>query len=255
MVGSAQHCEPLITQQGAPLTTPALEARGLSRRFGDRVALQDLTLTVATGEIFCLLGPNGAGKTTTINLFLGFLAPSAGAAFVHGRDVVAYPLETKRRLAYLPEQVALYPTLTGAENLRFFASLSPAVAALDVPALFAQVGLDAAAADHRLETYSKGMRQKVGLAIALATEADVFLLDEPTSGLDPSAANELGRLLESLRARGAAVLMATHDLYRARAVGTRIGIMHNGRLRRTFAARDFTYEALEAEYLAVTGRP
>lgn len=230
-----------------------LEARGLTKHYEGRVALDNLTLTVSPGEIFCLLGANGAGKTTTINLFLGFTPPTGGAALVKGLDVARHPLEVKRSLAYIPEQVALYRSLTGAENLAFFASLSGVSAAdYDVDALFADVGLAPEAVRRRVDTYSKGMRQKVGIAIAVATGADVLLLDEPTAGLDPTAANEFSQILERLRAHGATVLMATHDLYRAKAAGTTVGIMHAGRLMKTMATREIGYDDLEALYLELS---
>jgi ABC-2 type transport system ATP-binding protein len=167
--------------------------------------------------------------------------------------VSARPLEARRSLAYIPEQVALYPSLTGAENLRFFAALSGLRGRdVDVEALFDEVGLAPDVAPLRVETYSKGMRQKVAIAIAVATGAEVLLLDEPTSGLDPAAANEFSRLLRRLRARGAAVLMATHDLYRARAVGTHVGIMSRGRLMTTVPADAMPVGALEMLYLDLT---
>lgn len=232
-----------------------LEAKGLTKRYGPRTVLDGLTLTVAPGEIFCLLGPNGAGKTTTIHLFLGFARPTAGQALVKGLDVASHALETKKSLAYIPEQVALYKALSGEENLRFFAELSGVPrATLDACALFDEVGLEPQAVGRRVETYSKGMRQKVAIAIALATGADVFLMDEPTSGLDHTAANEFSSLLLRLRERGAAVLMATHDLHRAKTVGTRIGVMCDGQLRTIVHAGEVTLAELESQYLDATAR-
>jgi ABC-2 type transport system ATP-binding protein len=227
-----------------------IEARGLTKRYDARTALDDLTLTVDAGEVVCLLGPNGAGKTTAINLFLGFVQPTAGQALVKGVDVAAHPIETKKSLAYIPEQVALYRMLSGEENLKFFASLSGmADADLDVRALFDDVGLQREAIGRRVETYSKGMRQKVAIAIAVATGADVFLLDEPTSGLDQTAAHEFSRLLLRLRDRGATVLMATHDLYRAKAIGDRVAILSAGRLTTVVRTADIEYPELESLYL------
>jgi ABC-2 type transport system ATP-binding protein len=227
-----------------------IEARGLTKRYDARTALDDLTLKVAPGEIVCLLGPNGAGKTTAINLFLGFVQPTAGQALVKGVDVATHPIETKRSLAYIPEQVALYRTLTGEENLKFFASLSGAAeTAIDVRALFDDVGLQREAIGRRVDTYSKGMRQKVAIAIAMATGADVFLLDEPTSGLDQTAAHEFSRLLLRLRARGATILMATHDLYRAKAIGDRVAILAAGRLMTEVQTTKIEYPDLESLYL------
>ncbi|MCU0624939.1 MAG: ABC transporter ATP-binding protein [Gemmatimonadaceae bacterium] len=228
-----------------------LEAAALSKSFGDHVALHPLTLRVAPGEILCLLGANGAGKTTTINLFLDFIPRSGGRALVDGLDVAAEPLETKRRLAYIPEQVQLYRTLTGVENLDYFQRLSgrPPLDRAALLALCDRVGLPAGAADRRVSTYSKGMRQKVGIAIAIAKEARALLLDEPTSGLDPQASNEFSALLAVLRDDGVAILMATHDLFRARETGTHIAIMKHGRMVDRFAAADIGHADLERLYL------
>jgi ABC-2 type transport system ATP-binding protein len=228
-----------------------LEARGLAKRFGDKQALHPLDLQVRAGELLCLLGANGAGKTTTLNLFLGFLEPSGGQALVCGRDATRERSVTVRRLAYIPEQVALYPQLSGWENLRHFTHLAglPAEKAqlLD---LLTEAGLKPADAERPAADYSKGMRQKVGIAIAVARNADALLLDEPMSGLDPAAANDFCTLLSALKRRGKAILMATHDIFRARLVGTRIGIMKGGRLVDLIDAGSVDAAGLERLYLA-----
>ena len=238
---------------GAAVTeVPGLEARGLSRLYGDHLALDSLDLSVHPGEIYCLLGPNGAGKTTTINLFLGFLEPSRGSVRVAGLDVASHPVETKRHLAYIPEQVMLYGNLTGMENLEYFASLAgkESIGRDRLREILVESGLQADAVDRRVSGYSKGMRQKVGIAIAVAKEADALLLDEPTSGLDPKASNEFSALLERLRSSGVAVLMATHDLFRAKETGTRVGIMRHGRLVAEHETADLDHTDLERIYLA-----
>lgn len=227
-----------------------LEAVNLSKRYNGSVALDGLDLTVEPGEVFCLLGANGAGKTTTINLFLSFVEPTSGTARIGGLDVTKHSLETKKLLAYIPEQVMLYRNLTGRENLEYFTELAGRrLSRQECLDLFARVGLAAEAADRRVGTYSKGMRQKVGLAVALAKRARALLLDEPTSGLDPQAANELTRLLEGLAADGVAVLMATHDLFRAKEAGTRVGIMKQGKLIRTLTTAEIGHADLERIYL------
>jgi ABC-2 type transport system ATP-binding protein len=228
-----------------------LKATDLGRRYGDTWALQSLDLEVAPGEIQCLLGANGAGKTTTINLFLGFLEPSQGAAFVNDTEVARDARAARSQLGYVPEQVSLYPTLTGLENLAYFTRLAGRSGsdAARLRQLLDCVDLAAGAADVRVERYSKGMRQKVGLAIALAKDARALLLDEPLSGLDPKAANEFCVLLLKLAAGGVAVLMATHDLFRAREVATRIGIMKRGRLLDNLTAADLSHAQLERLYL------
>lgn len=228
-----------------------LQAENLTKRFGDVTALADLTLTVEPGEIFCLLGANGAGKTTTINLFLNFVSPTAGVARVAGLDVTRHSLATKRHLAYIPEQVMLYRNLTGLENLRYFAALAgrERLSRARLLEYLLEVGLSEAEASRRVATYSKGMRQKVGIAIALAKEAQALLLDEPTSGLDPKASNEFSQLLLTLSRRNVAVLMATHDLFRAKESGTRVGIMKHGRLVATQRTAELGHADLEQVYL------
>ena len=228
-----------------------LEAIGLRKAYGSVVALHGLDLTVKAGEIFCLLGANGAGKTTTIQLFLGFIEPSAGRALIGGLDVAKAGLATKRLLAYIPENVMLYPHLTGLENLRYLHALSGGPDATDdeLGALLRRVDVPAEAIDRRVGAYSKGMRQKVGIALAMAKNAKVLLLDEPTSGLDPKASNEFSRLLAGLRDEGVAILMATHDIFRSKEVGTHIGIMKHGQLVAQLACADVTHTDLERIYL------
>ena len=214
-------------------------------------AVREVSLTLGKGRIVALLGANGAGKTTTINLFLNFVTPTAGTARVNGIDVNVDPLATKRHLAYIPEQVMLYGNLTGLENLEYFARLGghDEYSRDDFRGFLDRVGLQPDAAARRVKTYSKGMRQKVGVAIALAKQAKALLLDEPTSGLDPKASNEFSELLIQLQAGGAAILMATHDLFRAKETGTRIGIMRSGRLVQELATDEVSHADLERIYL------
>ncbi|MCW3466701.1 ABC transporter ATP-binding protein [Chitinophaga nivalis] len=227
-----------------------LQAIALTRQFGRHTALNALHLEVGKGEVFCLLGPNGAGKTTTINCFLGFLAPSSGRVLVNGIDVQAHREEARRHIAYIPETVMLYPYLTGYENLEFFHALTgQAYTKSQLFHFLLDAGLQEAAIHRRVETYSKGMRQKVGIAIATAKNAKALLLDEPTSGLDPRASNEFSVLLQRFSSEGRAVLMATHDLYRAREVAGRIGIMKNGHLLTVMQAQEVDHYALEAIYM------
>jgi ABC-2 type transport system ATP-binding protein len=228
-----------------------LEAVALTKSFGGHRALDRLDLRVEPGEIVCLLGANGAGKTTTINLFLGFLEPTSGEARVDGIDVRADPVGTKRKLLYVPEQIALFGELTGLENLAYFAALSGVEdrSKSNLRECLRQAGLADAAMERRAAAYSKGMRQKVGVALAIAKQARAMLLDEPTSGLDPQASAEFHALIVRQRDAGAAILMVTHDLFRAREVGTRIGVMREGRLRRMMPAADITASELENLYL------
>ena len=228
-----------------------LLAQNLTKKFKSNSALCDLNLTVRESEILCLLGANGAGKTTTINLFLGFLKPTSGKAFVDGLDVCENLNEVRKKLAYVPEQVSLYPSLTGLENLDYFVKLSldNTLGKADLQNLFDRVGLNETAASKRVNGYWKGMRQKVGLAISLAKNAQALLLDEPLSGLDPSAANEFSTILRNLADQGTAVLMATHDLFRAREIADRIGIMKSGSLVKDLSPASVDQSTLEEVYL------
>jgi len=228
-----------------------LEASALTKQYNGVAALDNLTLRVEPGEVFCLLGANGAGKTTAINLFLNFIEPTSGTARINGLDVTAHALETKKFVAYIPETVMLYKNLTGLENLEYFSALAGRsdYTRLELLGFFKQVGLQHEAADRRVGTYSKGMRQKVGIAIALAKGAKALLLDEPTSGLDPKASNEFSELLRQMSADGVAVLMATHDLFRAKESGTRVGIMRHGQLVRTLGTSEVGHADLERIYL------
>jgi ABC-2 type transport system ATP-binding protein len=228
-----------------------LRATKLRKQYGDFVALKGLDLCVEPGEVYCLLGANGAGKTTTIQLFLGFMSPTSGTVSIGDVDVAREPIETKRKIAYIPENVMLYPNLTGLENLEFFASLG-GKQGLSERALrdaLLGVGLSAEAADRRVGTYSKGMRQKVGIALAVVKEARALLLDEPTSGLDPKASNEFSELLLRVKGEGVAVLMATHDIFRSKAVGDRVGIMKQGELVETMSMKEVSEIDLERIYL------
>jgi len=229
-----------------------LTIEALTKRFPGAAApaVDNLNLTILPGELFALLGPNGAGKTTTINCLLGFLTPDAGRALIDGLDVVREPLETKRRLAYIPEQVNLYGTFSGVENLAYFSELAGhRYPDTDLRRFLAEAGLQTDAHDRRVSGYSKGMRQKVGIAIALAKQAKALLLDEPTSGLDPSASHEFSQLLRQLRERGVAILMATHDLFRAKQDATRVGIMRHGKLAHILSAAELSHTDLEKLYL------
>lgn len=227
-----------------------LKAINLTKKYGEQIALNNLNLQILPGEVFALLGQNGAGKTTTINCFLGFIEPNSGEASINGRAVARHALETKKDLAYIPETVMLYPNLTGIENLDFFSSLAGFGYSNEELRIFlSKAGLQESAHWQRVGGYSKGMRQKVGIAIAIAKKAKALLLDEPTSGLDPKASNEFSGILKELSQSGTAILMATHDIFRAKEVANRIGIMKEGNLVSVINARDISANELEQLYL------
>lgn len=228
----------------------ALEAKQLTKRYSEVLALDGIDFAIRPGEALCLLGANGAGKTTTLHLFLGFAEATSGQALVCGRDVAADPTAARAALGYVAEVVSVYPTLTGAENLAFFAELAGHrvdVAARD--AVLARLRFPAGAIDRRAGTYSKGMRQKLGLAIALMKGARAILLDEPLSGLDPAAANDLVEVLRDTMADGTALLVSTHDIFRARDVATTIGIMRHGRMVASVDPTALSGAELERIYL------
>lgn len=227
-----------------------LTATGLTKKFGERTALDNLNLTVNRGEVFCLLGQNGAGKTTTINLFLGFTEPSSGKAEINHTEVRIGDNETKKFISYIPEVVMLYGNLTGVENLDFFSRLAGFKYSKEsLTGFLTRAGLQSSAHQLRLSTYSKGMRQKVGIAIALAKNADVILMDEPTSGLDPKATAEFTGICKELAQQGKTIFMATHDIFNAVNVGTRIGIMKEGNLVHTLDTSQITASELQSLYL------
>jgi ABC-2 type transport system ATP-binding protein len=227
-----------------------LIARNLSKTYAGRAALKPLDLQIEPGEVFCLLGPNGAGKSTTIKLFLGFTRPSSGEALVDGTPVQRNPHAVRRLIAYVPEQVNIYPELSGAENLEYFAGLAgvPRLSGRQIDTLLDAVGLPPEARARRASTYSKGMRQKVALALSRAKGARALLLDEPTSGLDPGAVRDLCFGVRQESARGAAVLMVTHDLAAAASVASRIGILRAGQLMHVAAAPAFSEADLASLY-------
>jgi ABC-2 type transport system ATP-binding protein len=209
-----------------------------------------LNLCIREGEVFCLLGQNGAGKTTTLNLFLGFTAPTSGKALLNGVPVKAGSADTKKFLAYIPEVVMLYGHLTGLENLRFFSSLAGGRHdAVALRGFLLEAGLQEDAHNRKVGGYSKGMRQKVGIAIAIAKDADVLLMDEPTSGLDPKATSEFAEIVKQLGKKGKTVLMATHDIFNAVSIATTIGIMRGGELVHTMAANQVDAAGLQQIYL------
>ena len=229
-----------------------IEAIDLSKRYEDGVmALDALNLHVKPGEIYCLLGANGAGKSTTIHLFLNFIEPTSGRALINGIDCAARPLDAKQHVAYVSENVMLYGNFTARQNLDFFARLAGRrhLSREQYYMAMRRVGLPERSFERRVKEFSKGMRQKLGIAIAMIKDAPALLLDEPTSGLDPKAAAEFLDTLRELRNQGKAVLMSTHDIFRARELADRVGIMKEGRKVMERTREELEFENLERLYL------
>ncbi len=239
-------------------SAPPILIENLSVTYSDHRVLDGLSLSVPPGSVTALLGGNGAGKSTTLSTLLGFVKAASGTVSVCGIDPGADPDAARRKMAYLPENVALYDHLTATENAQYLLALSDGqqdrAAIADA---FTAAGLQDRAWDQRLGAFSKGMRQKVAIAVALLREVPVLLLDEPTSGLDPRATADFNALVLSVRERGTAVLMVTHDLLGAADIADRICFLDAGRIVEDVAAEGperFDVRALHARFAVATQR-
>jgi len=228
-----------------------IEATDLTKTYGESVAVDRISFTVGRGEIFGLLGPNGAGKTTTILMLLGLTDISSGQVHVLGFDPARQPLSVKRRVGYLPDTVGFYDQLTAADNLRYtarligfrFAEREKRIAdALD------RVGLSEFA-EKRVSTFSRGMRQRLGLAEILMKGAQIAILDEPTSGLDPHATAELLGIIRGFKAEGVSVLLSSHLLERVQSVCDRVALFNAGRIALMGSVADLGREVLGGGYV------
>jgi ABC-2 type transport system ATP-binding protein len=233
-----------------------IEIRGLRHSYGAQAVLRGLDLQVRAGEVYALLGGNGAGKSTTVSALLGLIKPEAGELRIAGVNVRSHVQQARSQLAYVAENIALYEHLSAVENLDYLlalAGVAPDPGSVIEPAL-ARVGLPREAWHRALAGYSKGMRQKVAIALALARRAPVLILDEPGSGLDPRATAELNSLLQALKAEQVAVLMVTHDLLSAVDTADRIGFLAEGRIVEEWRAQGesrFDLNALHRRFAEV----
>ncbi len=229
---------------------PVIQTEGLTKRYGDFVAVDRLSLVVHRGEVFGLLGPNGSGKTTTVLMLLGLTEPTSGEARVLGFDPVRQPLSVKARVGYLPDQVGFYDDLTARENLSYIAKLNGiprGEARRRIDEVLARMGLQEVA-DQPVGTYSRGMRQRLGVAEVLLKQPALIIVDEPTAGLDPEAAREFLGIISDLKARGITVLLTSHLLHQVQAVCDRVGLFHRGRMVLEGTVADLARQVLGGGY-------
>ncbi|OGU33417.1 MAG: ABC transporter ATP-binding protein [Ignavibacteria bacterium GWB2_35_6b] len=229
-----------------------LEAVNLTKRYEDNsLALNNVSFVVNPGQIFSMLGGNGAGKTTTINIFLNLIEPTSGEARINGITTHKEPLKAKQYISYVSENVMLYPDFTAFQNLDFFSKLAGKInyTKKDYREVLLRVGLQEEAHNKKLRGFSKGMRQKCGIAVAILKNSPAILLDEPTSGLDPNAGLQFVKLLQELKDEGKAILMSTHDIFRAKEISDMIGIMKEGNLVMMKTKEELENEDLEKLYV------
>jgi ABC-2 type transport system ATP-binding protein len=215
-----------------PTNTALIEAVHLSKKFGEKTAVDDASFQVRAGEIFGFLGPNGAGKTTTLKMLVGLLKPTTGTARIAGFDIQTQPLQAKAASGYVPDEPNLYSKLSGRELLHFIGDLyqlESGQVARRTDELLRLFDLSAAA-DDLIDSYSHGMQQKISLAAALLHDPKVLILDEPTVGLDPKSARLIKDILRQIAERGAAIMLSTHILEIAERMCDRIGIINRGQL-------------------------
>ncbi|HEY1544231.1 MAG TPA: ABC transporter ATP-binding protein [Xanthobacteraceae bacterium] len=233
------------------MSGPLITAHGLTKRYGAATVVDGIDFEVAKGEIFGLLGPNGAGKTTTILMMLGLTEVSGGTIRVLGHDPVREPLAVKRRVGYLPDQVGFYDNLTAADNLAYSARLMGIPAAergKRIGEALARVRLPDVA-EKRVKTFSRGMRQRLGLAEIVMKQAEIAILDEPTSGLDPQATVEFIEMIDSLKRSGVSVLLSSHMLDQVQRVCDRVALFQNGRIVLIGPVKDLAHQVLGAGFV------
>jgi ABC-2 type transport system ATP-binding protein len=228
-----------------------IEAKGLTKKYGAALAVDHISFTVGRGEIFGLLGPNGAGKTTTILMLIGLTEISGGEVSVLGFNPAREPLSVKRRVGYLPDTVGFYDQLTAADNLRYTARLigfNKAEREKRIADALGRVGL-ADVAENSVSTFSRGMRQRLGLAEILMKGAQVAILDEPTSGLDPHATAELLGVIRNFKSEGVSVLLSSHLLERVQSVCDRVALFSGGRIALMGSVADLGRQVLGGGYV------
>ena len=227
-----------------------IETKNLTKKYGEFVAVDSLNLSVKGGEVFGLLGPNGAGKTTTILMLLGLTEPTSGQVRVLGLDPSRQPLQVKAQAGYIPDQVGFYDELTARENLVYIArlnGLSRAEATRRIDEALERVGLTQVA-DHLVGTFSRGMRQRLGVADVLIKQPKLIIMDEPTQGLDPELARGFLNLIRDLAESGITILLSSHLLHQVQEVCDRVGLFHRGRMVLEGTVNHLAQEVLGAGY-------
>jgi len=227
-----------------------IETKDLTKKYGEFVAVDSLDLKVRSGEVFGLLGPNGAGKTTTILMLLGLTEPTSGQVQVLGFDPVRQPLSIKSRAGYIPDQIGFYDELTAEENLVYIAKLnglSRQETSRRIDEALEKVGLTNVASQ-RVGTFSRGMRQRLGVADVLLKKPELIIMDEPTQGLDPELARNFMDLIRELSGTGITILLTSHLLYQVQEVCDRVGLFHKGKMVLEGTVSDLAQEVLGAEY-------
>ncbi|CDX49119.1 ABC transporter related protein [Mesorhizobium plurifarium] len=230
--------------------SPVIEARGLVKRYGRFPAVDGIDLTIEKSEVFGLLGPNGSGKTTTILMLLGLTEPTAGSIRVLGLDPLRQPLDVKRQVGYLPDQIGFYDHLTAWENLAYTARLAGLVSGEAdgrIAGALRRVRL-AEVSDRRVATFSRGMRQRLGLAEVLVKQAEIAILDEPTSGLDPQATQELLELIRELADEGVTFVLSSHQLAMMQTICSRVALFRKGKVGLIGRVEDLTASILGGAY-------
>ena len=233
------------------MSEPIVRAQALTKRYGSTLAVDRLDLAIEEGEVFGLLGPNGAGKTTTILMLLGLTEPTSGFARVAGFDPLRQPLEVKRRAGYMPDQLGFYDDLSGAANLRYIARL------VGLPSREADARIAKAlervrlseAAEKRVKTYSRGMRQRLAVAEILMKQASLAILDEPTSGLDPQSTREFLDLIRSLKADGVTIMLSSHLLDQVQSICDRVALFSRGKIGLMGRVSDLLSEVLGGSHV------
>lgn len=236
------------------MTAPIISLTNLTKKYDEHVAVDQLNLQIQRGEVFGLLGPNGAGKSTTILMMLGLTEPTSGKAMVCGLDATRKPMEVKQKVGYLPDDVGFYDDLTGYENLMYVAGLNRIAvdeAERRIEQLLTRVGL-AHAADQKAGTYSRGMRQRLGLADVLIKQPEVIILDEPTLGIDPEGVKELLELISRLsREEEITVLISSHHLHQMQQICDRVGLFVKGKLLAEGNIHDLAAKLFDSEPITI----